>query len=52
MLSDDEAFVRAMRRVAENHDGPSDIRMPRNVLLRMVELAEAGLPIPDPREES
>lgn len=46
MEADDAAFIKAMRRIVDNADGNENIRMPRNVLARMVELAEEGLPKP------
>lgn len=43
MLTDDPAFIRSMRRIADNHEGPEHIRIPRNVLERLTALAERGL---------
>lgn len=43
MIAEDEAFVRSMRRIVDNHDGPADIRMPRSVLERLVVIAERGV---------
>lgn len=52
MEADDVSFVRAMRRIVDNAEGSENVHMPRNVLARMVDLAEAGLPVPDPREQT
>ena len=42
VIADDEAFVASMLRVAEEHQGPEDIRVPRSVLLRLANLAGHG----------
>lgn len=44
MDADDEAFIRAMRRIADNKDGNKDVHIPRTVFTKMVDLAERGLP--------
>jgi hypothetical protein len=38
-MFDDEEFIESMRHLAETHQGPDNIRIPPNVLLRLANLA-------------
>jgi hypothetical protein len=51
-MSDDADFIRAMRRIADNHEGNPYIRVQRSHLGRLVSLAEQGtFPAPNKRED-
>lgn len=51
MMFDDDDFVASVRKLAEEHQGPLDVRVPATVLLRLVSLAESPpARIPTPME--